>query len=159
MGQKMTENYPTDKLSTFEMVRFGVEEFIPFNKVLGMKLASLDPFRVNFEMRPDLVGNPALSILHGGVISAVIDAVGGAAIIHHLIIRDDGLTLDEKRLQFTRVGTIDLRIDYLKPGRGTHFYTTAKLLKKGRNIMVVRMEMYNQDDLLIAAGTGSYIVR
>ncbi|MEM7335294.1 MAG: thioesterase family protein [Chloroflexota bacterium] len=149
----------TDSRSIEEMVRFGLEEFIPFNKVLGLKLASAEPIKATFEMRPELVGNPALAVLHGGVISAVIDAVGGIAIIQHLLLRDDGLSLDEKRKQFTRVGTIDLRIDYLKPGRGTQFYTTAKLLKAGRTIMVVRMDLYNQDDLLIAAGTGSYIVR
>ena len=155
----MSESFSSENLSIKEMIRIGVEEFIPFNKVLGLKLDSIDPMKVSFDMRPDLVGNPALAVLHGGVISAVIDATGGIAIIQHLLTRDDGLSFEDKRKQFLRVGTIDLRIDYLKPGRGTKFYTTAQLLKAGRNIMVVRMELHNEDDLLIAAGTGSYIVR
>ncbi len=155
----MSELFSSESLSIKEMVRIGVEEFIPFNKVLGLKLDSMEPMIVSFEMRPELVGNPGLAVLHGGVISAVIDATGGIAIIHHLLTRDDGLSFDEKRKQFLRVGTIDLRVDYLKPGRGNKFFTTAQLLKTGRNIMVVRMELHNEDELLIAAGTGSYIVR
>ena len=155
----MLDLFSDDSSTIEEMVRIGLEEFIPFNKVLGLKLGGIDPLRVNFDMRPELVGNPGLAVLHGGVISATIDAAGGIGIIHHLITREDGLSFEEKRKQFLRVGTIDLRIDYLKPGRGTQFYTMPKLLKAGRNIMVLRMDLFNQDDLLIAAGTGSYIVR
>src|SRR5665811_1008768 len=53
------------------------EQMIPFNRVLGLKIDSLDPTapRLRFDMRPELVGNPIRQILHGGVISACLDAV------------------------------------------------------------------------------------
>ena len=55
------------------------QERIPFNKVLGLEVVSLhhDRPEFRFEMRPDLVGNYARGILHGGVISAVLDTTGG----------------------------------------------------------------------------------
>jgi hypothetical protein len=58
------------------------EQMIPFNRVLGLKIDSLDPKmpRLRFDMRPELVGNPVRQILHGGVISATLDVVGGLAI-------------------------------------------------------------------------------
>jgi acyl-coenzyme A thioesterase PaaI-like protein len=31
-------------------------------------------------------------------------------------------------------------------------------MRSGRKVAVVRMEMHNQDDLLVAVGTGTYLV-
>ncbi len=58
------------------------EQVIPFNRVLGLRINSLDfkAPRLRFDMRPELVGNPVRQILHGGVISATLDVVGGLAI-------------------------------------------------------------------------------
>ena len=60
-----------------------IENHIPFNKVLGLRLESMDPKapKLAFDMRPELVGNARRGILHGGVISAVLDATGGFAIM------------------------------------------------------------------------------
>ena len=56
------------------------EQMIPFNRVLGLKIDSLDPKtpRLRFDMRPELVGNPVRQILHGGVTSATLDVVGAS---------------------------------------------------------------------------------
>lgn len=54
-------------------------EKIPFNKVLGLKVESIssDCVKMLFEMRDELMGNFERGMLHGGVISSVIDATGG----------------------------------------------------------------------------------
>jgi acyl-coenzyme A thioesterase PaaI-like protein len=56
-----------------------VEEQIPFNKVLGLRVESLDMESVSLKigMKEELIGNPVKGILHGGVISAVLDVTGG----------------------------------------------------------------------------------
>ena len=56
-------------------------EKVPFNKVLGLKVESVNPDCVKtiFEMRHELKRHYELGMLHGGVISTVIDATGGAA--------------------------------------------------------------------------------
>ena len=56
-------------------------EKIPFNKVLGLKVESIsyERVRVSFQMRDELMGNYKRGMLHGGVISSVIDVTGGLA--------------------------------------------------------------------------------
>ena len=57
------------------------EEKIVFNHVLGLKVVSLAPERVvaRIDMKPELVGHYAYNRIHGGVISAGLDAMGGLA--------------------------------------------------------------------------------
>ena len=101
------------------------EQFVPFNRVLGLKVDSLDPKapRLRFDMRPELVGNPVRQILHGGVISATLDVVGGLAIALALLSAKGKAAAP----QFPDIGTIDLRIDYLRPGRGLYFVATGRV--------------------------------
>jgi len=58
----------------------------------------------------------------------------------------------------TKIGTIDLRIDYLRPGKGDYFISRGSIMRAGRRVSVTRMELYNDRDILIAVGTGTYIV-
>jgi len=60
--------------------------------------------------------------------------------------------------QFSKVGTIDLRVDYLRPGRGGVFTAAANIMRSGRKVAVTRMALHNEEDTLIAVGTGTYIV-
>ena len=48
---------------------------IPFNKVLGLivELVSYERVKVSFQMRDELMGHYKRGMLHGGVISSVID--------------------------------------------------------------------------------------
>ena len=55
------------------------------------------------------------------------------------------------------MGTIDLRTDYLLPGRGAVFTATGQVERAGRRVTVCRMEMFNEDKECIALGTGSYL--
>ena len=60
--------------------------------------------------------------------------------------------------RIARFGTIDLRVDYLRPGKGTGFISSGSVMRTGRKVAVTRMELRNREDLLIAVGTGTYIV-
>lgn len=133
-----------------------VEARIPFNRVLGLHLESLDDGRatITFDMREELVGNFARQSLHGGVISATLDVVGGMAALLAAADRPG----DADPLQaFANLGTIDLRVDYLRPGIGERFVATGYSLRAGSRVAVTRMELRG-DDVLIAVGTGSYII-
>ena len=104
----------------FEAVREIVDERIPFNKVLGVQLDSIDGDRpqLSFGMQPELVGNFMRGNLHGGVISSVIDLTGGITALLGMLARASELPLAQKLEQFVKLGTIDLRFDYLRPGLG-----------------------------------------
>lgn len=133
-----------------------VEARIPFNRVLGVHLEELtrERIRISFEMREDLVGNFSRGTLHGGVISSVLDVTGGmAALVAGADDPDSGL-----KERFGVLGTIDLRVDYLRPGAGQRFEATGTILRGGRKVAVARMELRNDASDLIAVGTGTYIV-
>jgi uncharacterized protein (TIGR00369 family) len=133
------------------------EQMIPFNRVLGLKLHSLDPKapQLKFDMRPELVGNPIRQILHGGVISATLDVVGGLAIaLASLADKAEATPLQK----FPNIGTIDLRIDYLRPGRGKYFIATGRVVRLGGRVAVVHMELVNDTGEQIATGSAAYIV-
>jgi uncharacterized protein (TIGR00369 family) len=132
------------------------EQFVPFNRVLGLKVDSLDPKapRLRFDMRPELVGNPVRQILHGGVISATLDVVGGLAIALALLDAKGKAAAP----QFPDIGTIDLRIDYLRPGRGLYFVATGRVVRLGGRVAVVHMDLVNDTGEQIATGSAAYIV-
>jgi uncharacterized protein (TIGR00369 family) len=132
-----------------------MEEYIAFNKYLGLKVESFDVHapKLRFDMRPELVGNPSRQILHGGVISATLDVAGGFAIM--LSIAGESPVTPTS---FPNMGTIDLRVDYLRPGRGKYFIATARIVRRGSRIAVVHMELHNDAGELIATGGAAYVV-
>jgi uncharacterized protein (TIGR00369 family) len=136
------------------------EERIVFNRVLGLKIVSMKPEMVSgrIDMKPDLVGHYSYSRIHGGVVSAGLDAMGGLACMAAIGARH----MDEPpaaRLQrFGKLGTIDLRIDYLRPAIGDHFVLCAQVLRLGSRVGSTRMEFYGPDGTLLSTGAGAYIV-
>jgi uncharacterized protein (TIGR00369 family) len=133
------------------------EEAVPFNRVLGLKVESLDPDapKLRFDMRPELIGNPRRQILHGGVIAAVLDVAASFA-IHLAVARQRADEPAEGH--FPTIGTIDLRVDYLRPGRGKHFIATGRVVRLGNRVAVAHMEMANDSGELIATGGAAYMV-
>jgi uncharacterized protein (TIGR00369 family) len=60
--------------------------------------------------------------------------------------------------RFTKLGTIDLRIDYLRPAIGEHFNLRAEVLRLGSRVASTRMEFLNADGKLLSSGAAAYIV-
>lgn len=131
----------------------------PFNQYVGFEVLEINQAlaRGRFDMKPHLVGNPAYKILHGGVIATVLDAVGGALAISSAFQNMKGESRETKMLRATKLGTIDMRIDYLRPGRGEWFEATGTILRIGKKVCVTRMELKNDQDELIAVGTATYL--
>lgn len=135
-------------------------EKIPFNKVLGLKVESInyERVKVSFQMRDELMGHYKRRMLHGGAISSAIDVTGGLSAFMGLQQKMPGETLEARRERFGRVSTIDVRVDFLRPGIGKWFIVTAYALRTGKKIAVTRIELHNDQDDLIAVGTASYVV-
>ncbi len=144
----------------YERLRQLYEQRLPFNRLLDVAVTSLseDGATMTFDMRADLIGNVFRKTLHGGVISAVLDAVGGLTASASLAPRAADLPEKEVLTMFARVGTIDLRVDYLRPGRGGWFAASGRIMRAGRKVAVVRMEMHNDAQVLVAVGTGTYMI-
>ena len=136
------------------------EQRIVFNRVLGLRIGEVtgDAVSGSIEMRDDLIGHYGHHRLHGGVISAGLDAMGGLAVMAAIGARHMDEAPEQRLHRFAKLGTIDLRIDYLRPGIGTHFELRAQVLRLGSRVASTRMEFLGPDGTLMSAGAGAYIV-
>ncbi len=136
------------------------EQKIAFNRVLGLQITQISPERVTarIAMKPELIGHFGHQRIHGGVISAGLDAMGGLAVMAAIGARH----MDESPLQrlqrFGKLGTIDLRVDYLRPGIGEQFELRAEVLRLGSRVASTRMEFLDAEGKLLSSGAAAYIV-
>lgn len=133
---------------------------IPFNRHIGLKYQTVSEEEcvITFDMKPELVGNYIQGILHGGVISSAMDMVGGTMAAVGILHRNPATHLDELKQKIAKLSTIDLRVDFLRPGRGETFYAKAELLRAGKKVAVVRAELVNENNTQIAVATGTFMV-
>lgn len=143
-----------------EGVRVISEEKIVFNSLLGLKITSLSPdlATASIAMRAEFVGHFEYNRIHGGVISAALDAMGGIAVMGAIGARYQQEGVDKRLQRFAKLGTIDLRIDYLRPGIGERFTLSASVLRLGSRVASTRMEFFADNGTLLSTGSGSYIV-
>lgn len=89
---------------------------MPFNRALGMELERYEKefAQLAFKNQPMMVGNWAQSILHGGVIASALDVAAGLVCVGSTLTRHETISEDELRQRLSRMGTIDLRVDYLR---------------------------------------------
>jgi len=87
-----------------------------------------------------------------------VDVTGGLAAFMGLQKKLAGEPVEVKLEKFSKLGTIDLRIDYLRPGVGQKFEATGYILRTGNKVAVARIELKNEIDQLIAVGTGAYVI-
>ncbi|HAA12327.1 MAG TPA: hypothetical protein DCE41_11750 [Cytophagales bacterium] len=127
-----------------------LEEVIPFHKLLGTKLQDIREgyAAILIPFRPDLVGDPRTQRIHGGVTSFAMDAAGGAAGITTLYNSKD------------LISTIDIRVDYLAPGKLEDILAEGFIVKSGGSVIFTRMTArHPNSDELIAEGRGVYRVK
>jgi uncharacterized protein (TIGR00369 family) len=133
---------------TPEVLKKVMEELIPFNRYLGVRMAKASPgfARLEVPFREELVGDPLRPALHGGVLSALADAAGGAAVWTGI-----------EDVQ-ARVSTIDLRIDYLRPAKLELVVAEAQVVRLGNRVGVadVRLFQPSAESETIATGKGVY---
>jgi uncharacterized protein (TIGR00369 family) len=162
----MIQSHPLPRRSAEEQTRLDVtlrdvfEHKLCFNELLGFKVESLDTEapKISFAMRPDLIGHFQHGRLHGGVIATVLDTVGGLAVTVAIAEKFNGETTEQVGQRFSRIGTIDLRTDYLHQGIGKKFTATGRITRLGGRIASVQMTLENEAGLLIATGGASYVI-
>jgi uncharacterized protein (TIGR00369 family) len=139
-------------------IHYLFEEQSPFHKTLGIRITSISYDRVQlfFKMRDEFIGNSIQGTLHGGIISTLIDVTGALAAFMGLQGKLPDESLEKRLSRIEKLGTIDLRVDYLRPGRGREFTSTGYTLKTGNKVAVSRIDLHNDLNELIAVGTGSY---
>lgn len=128
----------------------GMFEETHFVRHLGMRFLSVEPGLVLMEMpfREELIGNPVLPALHGGAISSLLDTVGGACVWSRLELED-------------RVATLDLRVDYLRPGRPETLIARGELIRLGNRVGISDLRAYHpgREDSPVALARAAYNIR
>ncbi len=129
----------------------------PFFQHVGMQMrVRQGQIEGYFEMQPYLIGNKAFQILHGGVAATFLDSVGGVIAMAEVYHRRHVEDLHETSKKISRLATVDMRVDYLAPGRGQYFIARGKILRFGRKGCTVRMTMVNDEEKAIATAIASY---
>ena len=103
--------------------------------------------KIRQPFREDLIGDPERGIVHGGVITTLLDTMGGACVF----AIGGGI-----RPQ----ATLDLRIDYLRPATpGADLFGEGAVYRKTRHIAFVR-GVCHQGDLShpVANMTATFII-
>jgi len=162
----MTHPSPAPRRDAAEQARFEAElrelfeHRISFNELLGFRILSFEPARprVRIEMRPALVGHFSFGRLHGGVIASVLDATAGLALMLAISEKHADESAAEVIHRFSRMGTIDLRIDYLRQGIGAWFEGGARVTRLGGRIGSVQMDLHAEGGALVATGAASFVI-
>jgi len=164
--RRMTAHTPAPRRDAEEQARLDaalVDLFqcrITFNQLLGLEVESAvapEP-RIRLAMRPELVGHYLYGRLHGGVISAMLDAMGGLALMVATGEKHADETTQQVMHRFAKVSTIDLRVDYLRPGIGAAFIATAVVTRLGGRIGSTQMRLVSDQGQLIATAAAVYVI-
>lgn len=109
----------------------------PHNTYLGMHLTGVEDdgyLTTELPYREELVGNVESGALHGGVVTAMLDASCGLSVMVALG-------------KLTRIATLDLRIDYLKPTLAKRtLYSRAQCYKLTQQVAFVEGTAYHRND-------------
>ena len=140
MLQRMSEHDDAQR------ARFG--DGNPFHQLLGVELDECAPgyARVRMPVDERLRGGVGGSV-HGGVISALADIACLGAM--------QGVFTDRER----PAGTAELSLSYLRPALGAYVIAEARVLKKGRMLAVLDVDIKDPADRLVAKARVSYALR
>ncbi|MEM7407212.1 MAG: PaaI family thioesterase [Pseudomonadota bacterium] len=116
-----------------------------FGALLGAHLDHLEEgyCRVALPFRPELSRGDTL--IHGGVIAALIDKAGTAAAWSYTDIGDDA-----------RGATVGLTVNYLRGADSCDLMAHARVVRRGGSITVIDVEVMNPADDLVAKGPVTY---
>jgi uncharacterized protein (TIGR00369 family) len=127
-----------------------IENQLPFNKFIGIKLLSLEPgiCKLYIPYKNELIGDTRRGALHGGVISTLVDTCGGFAVWSMCDITD-------------RLSTIDMRVDYLKPAFGDDLVAESQVKLLGNRVGNASTILYSRNNpgIILAEGRSVYNIR
>jgi uncharacterized protein (TIGR00369 family) len=117
----------------------------PFHYVLRPQAIDANPesgtVTIRLEFRDELARAKGDKAFHGGVVASLIDLAGHAAVA----------------VKIGRMApTIDLRIDYMRPAEGDAITAHARLLKAGRSVARVDIEILDAQNRTVALGRGTF---
>jgi len=117
---------------------------VPYAKLLGLELGEVGRgvASVRLEVREEL--KQYQGVVHGGAVASLIDTAAAFAVLTQLEINE-------------RVTTTDLTIHYLRPANSGRLTATARIVRTGRRLVVLTVEVTNDQEILVATAVTGYI--
>ena len=132
-----------------DFVKRMIEEFVSIHKFLRLQLLEIkkDDVKVRVPFRAEVVGDIRSNRWHGGIITTVMDSVGGSVGGTHLSSLKD------------KMATIDIKVDFLNPAHGKAIIIEGKTLRLRSRIFFAKMKCWLEEDPnkeVLAVGRGVY---
>src|SRR2546430_16400180 len=117
---------------------------VPYARLLGLELGEISSgaVSIHLEVRDELRQNQG--VVHGGAVASLIDTAAAFAVLTQLEIGE-------------RVTTTDLTIHYLRPITEGRMAATARIVRGGRRLFVLSVEVRNDRNVLVATACTTYI--
>jgi uncharacterized protein (TIGR00369 family) len=117
---------------------------VPYAKFLGLELGKLKSGEatIHLNVRDELKQNHG--VLHGGAIASLIDTASAFAVLTRLAV-GEGVT------------TTDLTIHYLRPATAGRLTATARIVRGGRRLFVLSVDVADDRSRLMATAVTTYI--
>ena len=126
-----------------------MEQKIPFNAFLGIHVDffSRGDIVLSLPIKPEFIGDPNRPALHGGLLATLADTAAGMAVFSVLP-------------KTATTSTIDLRIDYLRPGNVDQtLYAKSTVVRHGSRVCVVQTTLYQESsEQAVAVSSATYSI-
>jgi uncharacterized protein (TIGR00369 family) len=118
----------------------------PFHRWLGLSIreAGTEDIMIAMPWRDEMISNPALPAMHGGILASLIDLTGFYTVLAagHLC-----------------TSTVDLHIDYHRAASRETLLARGRVLRIGRRLSVASVEVTGEKGKLLASGRGAYAMK
>jgi uncharacterized protein (TIGR00369 family) len=142
-----TQLAPGEPAIALEIITQFVAE-IPFLKALSATVLGLERGRccLSLPWQAGLVGDHSTGIIHGGVITTLLDSASGAAVFSVIP-------------RVMQIATLDLRIDYLRPATPrADIMGEASCYRMSKNVAFVRGRAFQESDREIASCLATFML-
>ncbi|MYJ86128.1 MAG: PaaI family thioesterase [Rhodobacteraceae bacterium] len=140
-----------------------VFEGIPYLKLLGIRLDfANDELRVALPYSKQIIGNPDLPAIHGGVTASLLEITARVTLCLKILsagpqYETKSTILSEQDLELPK--TISFYVDYLRSGKPLDSFARAKIYRMGRRYASVQVEAWQDDrSRMFAQGTGHFLL-
>ena len=131
-----------------EALRLSYSTAVPHVRDLGIELTRVDTKAAEARLpyKPELLGDAERQLIHTGVITSLIDSICGLALLAHIG-------------RPTRIATLDLRVDYLRPSRpGADLVCRAECYRLTEQIAFLRASVWQDDpEQPVASSLGTFM--
>jgi uncharacterized protein (TIGR00369 family) len=148
------------KENIHEIIREVWDNHMPFHRHINQKVIRFDSesAEIYIKSNDNIIIEDSIKHLHGGVIAALLDNTGALLSLTYFVEKHSKFNIEYIVEKSQKIATLDLNINFLRPGAGQEFFCRGKLLNGSKRLVLAAMELRNEKNDLIAMATGKYMI-